>query len=228
MKTALRPRPAAVTSRISPQLSRPRRLVTWNLDPQACCSAHEHATRNDFAGRLAVLKGCACAGDCDERQPYAEAPYFVPSNTVTDAGLAQAMGIAGVHDLFGGVVPHAFIATKAITHPVAGADALQPAGWNPRFAAEIAGSALDGFSCFSRAEARRAGRTLLGAGVVRIKPVTATGGRGQVVARSADALDRCTQSRGTTTARSRSSPSASGHGCHWRRSRARPRCGSGP
>ncbi|ADU37187.1 DUF3182 family protein [Variovorax paradoxus] len=199
MKTALRPRPAATASpapqsqlqsQLQPQ-PQPRSLVTWNLDPAAYCSAHEHATRSEFARRLAVLTGCTYAGDYDERQPYATAPYFVPSNTVTDAGLAQAMGIAGVHDLFGGVVPHPFIATKAITHPVAGAGAPQPAGWNPRFAPEIAGSALAGFSCFSRAEARRAGRTLLGAGVVRIKPVTATGGRGQVVAHSADALDRC-------------------------------------
>ncbi|MDH6169887.1 hypothetical protein M2282_005057 [Variovorax boronicumulans] len=189
MKTALRSRPAASTA--PPQPPPGRSLVTWNLDPQAYCSAHEHATRANFARRLATLTGCAYAGDYDAQQPYAAAPYFVPSNTVTDAGLAQAMGIASVHDLFGGVVPHAFIATKAITHPVAGPDAPRPAGWCPRFATEIAGSALEGFSCFSRDEARSAGRTMLGAGVVRIKPVTATGGRGQVVARDADALDRC-------------------------------------
>lgn len=108
MKTALRPRPAATASpapqsqlqsQLQPQ-PQPRSLVTWNLDPAAYCSAHEHATRSEFARRLAVLTGCTYAGDYDERQPYATAPYFVPSNTVTDAGLAQAMGIAGVHDLF--------------------------------------------------------------------------------------------------------------------------------
>lgn len=69
MKTALRPQPAAATSRTSPPLPQPRSLVTWNLDPQAYCSAHEHATRNDCARRLAVLKGCAYTGDYDERQP---------------------------------------------------------------------------------------------------------------------------------------------------------------
>ncbi|SFP38374.1 DUF3182 family protein [Variovorax sp. 770b2] len=182
-------RPAA--SKPSTPLPPPRSLVTWSLDPDAYCSAHEHATRNDLARRLAALKGCAYAGAYDDRYPYARAPYFVPSNTVTDPGAAQGLGIAGVHDLFGGVVPHAFIATKAITHPVAGPEAPRPAGWCPRFAAEIASSVLDGFSCFSREEARRAGRTLLASGVVRIKPVRATGGRGQVVARSARALDRC-------------------------------------
>lgn len=168
-----------------------RTLVTWELDPQAFRSEHEHATRNDFARRLAVLKGCAYIGPYDERRPYVQAPYFVPSDTVTDARLAGAMGIAGVDDLFGGVVPHAFIATKAISHPVVGADAPRPPGWCARFASEIEGTALNGFSCFSRDEARRAGRELLGTGTVRIKPVCATGGRGQTVARDADALDRC-------------------------------------
>lgn len=168
-----------------------RSVVTWDLDPQDYCSEHEHATRTDFARRLAALKGCAFAGAYDARQQYAQPPYFVPSDTVTDPGLAHAMGIAGVHDLFGGVVPHAFVATKAITHPVTGSDAPRPPGWCTRFATETAGAALAGFSCFSREEARRAGRALLGCGVVRVKPVGATGGRGQVVARDAAALDRC-------------------------------------
>ena len=168
-----------------------RSVVTWDLDPQDYCSAHEHATRTDFARRLAALKGCAFAGAYDPRQRYVPPPYFVPSDTVTDPGQALAMGIAGVHDLFGGMVPHAFVATKAITHPVAGTDAPRPPGWCTRFASEIDGAALAGFSCFSREEARRAGRALLGRGAVRVKPVAATGGRGQVVAMDAAALDRC-------------------------------------
>jgi hypothetical protein len=80
-------RPAA--SKPSTLLFQSRSLVTWSLDPDAYCSAHEHATRNDFARRLAVLKGCA--GDYDERQSYAGAPYFVPSNTVID-GQPRACG----------------------------------------------------------------------------------------------------------------------------------------
>lgn len=175
----------------SASLPLPRSVVTWNLDPQSYCSTHEHATRNDFERRLAAVKGCAYAGAYDHRYPGAPAPYFVPSNTVTDPLLAQAMGISGVHDLFGGVVPHAFIATKAISHPVVGPGAPRPDGWCPRFAVESADTVLDGLSCFSRDEARRAGRALLGSGAVRIKPVRATGGRGQTVARNSQALDRC-------------------------------------
>jgi hypothetical protein len=188
----MNPLPVSGLAAPRPSASMPlrRSVVTWNVDPQAYCSAHEHATRNDFARRLAALKCCIYAGAYDNRCPGLSAPYFVPSNTVTDPLLAQTMGIGDVHDLFGGVVPHAFIATKAITHPVAGFDAPRPDGWCPRFAVESADTVLDGFSCFSRDDARAAGRALLCAGAVRIKPVRATGGRGQAVARSSQALDR--------------------------------------
>jgi hypothetical protein len=168
-----------------------RSVVTWNVDPQGFCSEHERATRAHFAQRLAALMGCSFAGAYDERQPYGCVPYFVPSDTVVDPAQARAMGIVDMDDLFGGVVPYAFVATKAITHPLPGIDALRPVGWSTRLASEIGDTVLPGFSCFSGEEARRAGRALLADGVVRIKPVSATGGRGQVVVRSADALDRC-------------------------------------
>jgi hypothetical protein len=168
-----------------------RSVVTWNVDPRGFCSEHERVTRTHFARRLADLMGCSFAGAYDARHPYRGAPYFVPSDTVTDPAQARAMGIAGVNDLFGGVVPHAFVATKAISHPLPDAHASRPAGWSVRFASEIGDAALPGFSCFSVEEARRAGRALLADGSVRVKPVIATGGRGQFVVASIDALDRC-------------------------------------
>lgn len=169
-----------------------RSVVTWDLDPQDYCCEHEQATRSNIAQRLAVLKGCAFDGAYDARHSYATPPYFVPSDTVTDPALARAMGIAGVDDLFGGVVSHPFLATKIITHPLVDADASRPTGWCTRFAAEISAATLPGFSCFSREEARKAGRKLLQSGAaVRVKPSGATGGRGQVVARDVHALDRC-------------------------------------
>lgn len=168
-----------------------RSVVTWDLDPQDYCREHEQATRSNIARRLAALKGCAFEGAFDARRPYATTPYFVPSDTVTDLLQARAVGITGVDDLFGGVVAHPFLATKVITHPVVDAGASRPAGWCPRFAARISTAALPGFSCFSREEARNAGRELLRSGAVRVKPAGATGGRGQVVAKDVDALDRC-------------------------------------
>jgi hypothetical protein len=182
---------SSATACLSEASAGPRSVVTWNVDPQGFCSEHECATRAHFAQRLAALMGYAFAGAYDEQLPYGCAPYFVPSDTVVDPAQARAMGITGVDDLFGGVVPHAFVATKAITHPLPGIDALRPVGWSTRLAAEIGDAVLPGFSCFSGEEARKAGRALLADGFVRVKPVSATGGRGQVVVRSADALDQC-------------------------------------
>lgn len=168
----------------------PRRVVTWDVRPQGYCSEHEHATRAHFAQRLAALHGWEFAGAYDASQPNLEPLYFVPSDTLTDPQQARAMGIAGVDDLFGGVVPHAFVATKAITHPLIGPDAVRPLGWSAHLAVDIADAALPGFTCFSLDEARVAGRVLLDFGRARLKPVTATGGRGQQVIDSIDTLER--------------------------------------
>lgn len=150
-------------------------VVTWDVEPGAYCSAHERETRAHFARRLATLKGYAYAGDCggragpslraDAPRTYGGHVYFVPSGTVTDPVRARAMGIAGANDLFGGVVEFAFVATKAITHPLPDAGAARPAGWSTHFGHAVAGA-------------------------VRVKPVRATGGRGQTVAHDTAELDR--------------------------------------
>jgi hypothetical protein len=88
-------------------------------------------------------------------------------------------------------VPHPFVLTKAITHPLVQPDAACPAGWSNEFAAHVAGAVLTGFTAFSRADARAAGCALLRLGAVRIKPVRATGGRGQRVVTDAEALLQC-------------------------------------
>lgn len=168
----------------------PRRVVTWDVSPQGFCSEHEHVTRANFAQRLAALQGWEFAGAYDVGQPAQGALYFVPSDTLTDPQHAQTMGIASVDDLFGGVVPHAFVATKAISHPLIGPDATRPTGWSMRLATEIGDAALPGFSCFSTDDARGAGRALFDIGRVRLKQVTATGGRGQQVVDDVDALER--------------------------------------
>jgi hypothetical protein len=167
------------------------RAVTWSTDPQTYCSDHERATRRNFAERLAKLKGLDFAGELDPAAARAHPLYVVPSDTLTSVGLAQSLGIASPHDLFGGVVPHAFVATKAITHGVAGHGAATPAGWAPSVAARVAQSVLKGYSSFSRDDALWAGRRLLEAGPVRVKPVRATGGRGQRVVTTPEALGEC-------------------------------------
>ena len=167
-------------------------VVVWSADPQAYSSDHERATRKNFAERLAALKQFRFAGEYDASRAHENTPlYFVPSDTVSSTQLARSLGISTLHDLFGGVVPYPFVATKAITHPLAGRAAACPEGWAPAFAAAVSDAVLEGYSAFSLEDARWAGRQLLEKGPVRVKPVCATGGRGQTMVTDAEALDAC-------------------------------------
>ncbi len=101
--------------------------------------------------------------------------------------IASRLGIRGEHDLFGAVVPSAFVATKTITHPLLDADSCAPAGWCPEFPRRVADAVLDGISVFARQDALIAGRRLLAFGPVRIKLATGIAGLGQfIVANAAD------------------------------------------
>jgi hypothetical protein len=145
-------------------------------------SDHERATLLAFARQLAQLKGFDPGGFYDPSTRYTGPLYFVPSCTLT-LDEADALGIRGVDDLFGGVVPHAFVATKAISHPLVRAGAATVAGWDPDLAERMGDAVLAGYSAFTHEDARAAGLRLLASGPVRLKPVHASGGRGQSVAR---------------------------------------------
>ena len=152
-------------------------------------SAHEQMTRMEVVRRLARLKGYAVS------EEFAQAPlgpvYLVPSDTLVGTERAQALGIHGRDDFFGGVVPYPFVSTKAITHPLVSADAQAPEGWNPVFSRMVGDAVLPGYTAFTRADAAVAAEELLQAGPVRIKLVRETGGNGQTVARDRAAFDAC-------------------------------------
>jgi hypothetical protein len=139
--------------------------------------------------KLAALKGFAFSGDYHPSCLYPGPVYFVPSETLVGAEVARELGIRGEHDLFGGIVPHAFVATKAITHPLVAPDVYAPAGWSYEFPHRVGNAVLSGFSAFTLEDARRAGGLLIEQGPVRIKPVRAVGGRGQVVIAQAAELN---------------------------------------
>ena len=164
-------------------------VVAYVSDEPAHASEHERITQMEFARRLAALKDYEMGGLHDPSRPYAGHVYFVPGITLT-AGRATALGIRGPGDLFGGVVPHAFVATKVISHPLVAPEATALPGWNPAFGAQVGDAVLDGYAVFNHDDARRAGLRLLASGPVRIKPVRATGGHGQSVARDAAELQR--------------------------------------
>ena len=169
-----------------PQAS-PGVVVEYSPDERSYRHAHERVTRSEIAKRLATLKGFEYAGEYDPSAGYSGPVYFAPSDTLVGVQRANELGIFGEHDLFGGVVPHAFVATKIITHPLVEPDAWAPAGWSHEFGRRVADAVLFGFSVFTLKDAHRAGARLLERGPARIKPVRGTGGRGQtVVSKSTD------------------------------------------
>lgn len=149
---------------------------------------HEAASHETIARQLAALLGMGFGGTY---APAARPPgrlYFVPADVLV-ASAAATRGIRGEQDLFGGVVAHPIMASKAITHPLPGPEALRPAHWSDAFAERVAGVTLPGYTAFTLADARRAGRRLLDTGPVRVKPTDANAGRGQQVADTAGVLD---------------------------------------
>ena len=158
-------------------------VVVHSPDEYSFGHSHERVTRTEIARRLAELKAFSFAGEHDPSRHYPGPVYFVPSDTLVGVEAVNALGIRDEQDLFGGVVPYAFVATKAITHPLVAPDAATPAGWSHEFGDRVRNAVHRGFSAFAMKDALHAGARLLRHGPGRIKPVRATGGRGQVVFR---------------------------------------------
>ena len=150
---------------------------------------HESVCRAEIAAKLAALKGYDFVGDFDPARRYTGPLYFVPSDTLIGFENARKIGIRDEHDLFGGVVPYRFAATKTITHPLVSADAVAPEGWSHEFARRVQDVVLFGFSAFTVADARRAALLVLARGRARVKPACGIGGRGQAVIASPADLD---------------------------------------
>ncbi len=168
---------------------RDRGLVVWlEVAGQRAMAAHERITQMDLARRLADLRGDDYLEVYEPDAVPARRLYFVPCDTLL-ADEARALGIQSTHDLYGGVVPHPFVATKTITHPLVDNAAVAPHGWSACFAERVAGVVLPGFSAFSLADARRAGSRLLAHGAARVKLADGIGGNGQTVVADRTALD---------------------------------------
>lgn len=150
-------------------------------------SSHERAALERHARAIATLLGYQAGGWHEPGRACAGPVYFVPSDTLA-AGQAAQLGIRGPDDLFGGVVPHSFVAGKTISHPLVSSSAVRPQGWSLELEEAAGDAVLSGHSAFSREDALAAGLELLANGAVRIKPAQASGGRGQRVARDAAAL----------------------------------------
>lgn len=167
----------------------PCRVVTCAFDPDDAVSHYVRRRNTALARMIADLMGGHFAGAYQECGSSRRPLYFVPHRTLVGRALAQRVGIRTPDDLYGGVVPCAFQATKAITHRLVGPRAQRPPGWSARFAEAISAAVLPGYTAFRLSEAALAGTRLLRDGAVRIKPTHASGGEGQSVVHSPAELE---------------------------------------
>ena len=159
---------------------------------RACATAdaqmtnlHDTSARTEIVRRIARLCGGEVASAEGTPRP---GQFLVPDDTMLMSA-AAALGIRQENQLYGGVVPERFVATKIISHGLPFADARAPAGWAHDLAANLGDAVLRGFSVFAQADAQAAGRLLLEHGPIRLKDVQATSGRGQTVVRDIAQLD---------------------------------------
>ncbi|WP_201207248.1 DUF3182 family protein [Pseudomonas sp. S37] len=157
------------------------------LDTRENTPEHEHAVHLKLADGLGRLLGCP---PVQPGQPpsAADGYYYLPTETLIDPQRYAAFGIQDEQDLFGGLVPHPYMATKAISHPLPAGGNFPP-GWTDAFARQACDALLRGYTVFSKADARSAAQLLLLDGPLRVKPVLACAGRGQQVINSADELE---------------------------------------
>lgn len=149
---------------------------------QGGSNEHDRASRDVLTDRIARLLGVPNLGPHGLADGAAGTLFFVPGETLTLLE-AEALGIMDAGHLFGGVVPEAFVATKAITHGLVSADAARPAGWSAAMREALGDAVIAGFTAFSIGDALAAGRRLLADGPVRVKETRGKAGLGQYTAR---------------------------------------------
>lgn len=155
-------------------------VVTW--PPGTATATNRHARQIVAIARMiAELKGRAFVGDDREDNRSIGPRYVVPADTIVGMDPARCLGIATPDDLYGGVVPFAFQATKAIAHGIVAASAHRPVGWRVPLARELGRVVLPGYTAFSPWDARVAFERLRRHGPVRAKRGRGAGRQGQAV-----------------------------------------------
>lgn len=151
-------------------------------------AVHEVAVQQALGQNIAQLLDAQFSGQYDSNVHQGSGVYFIPSDTLIGQNNSRALGIESNADFFGGVVDVPFMATKAISHPLLLNPTAQPDRWPELFFKRAEDAVLEGFTVFNGEDAQRAGNLLLMHGSVRIKPVLATAGRGQIVVTGEDQL----------------------------------------
>jgi hypothetical protein len=140
------------------------------------------------AKAIAKLKGYEFGGHYDAACDYSGPLFFVPDDTLL-LDEASRLGIHSSNDLYGGVVPHLFVKTKAITHGLVDRHAERPLGWCTAFAERVREIVLPGYTVFSNRDARVAAGRMLVRGPIRVKKPLSASGKDQTVVTTLNELD---------------------------------------
>jgi hypothetical protein len=149
--------------------------------------AHERSALAAVARAIAEVKHLKFV-ECEDKAPPPSNRFLVPDDTlILDEALE--LDINCPDDFFGGVVPHPFVKTKAITHALVDSRATRPEGWSTDFVQRVQHVVLPGYTVFSTSDARIAARRLLNRGAIRIKEPRAAGGIGQTLVHTVAGLE---------------------------------------
>jgi hypothetical protein len=150
--------------------------------------AHHKVVLDLGAKAIAKIKGYEFGGHYDPAYHYSGPLFFVPDDTLL-LDEASSLGIRSSNDLYGGVVPHLFVKTKAITHGLVDRHAERPTGWSPAFTERVREIVLPGYTVFSNRDARMAARRMLTRGPIRLKKPLSASGKDQTAITTLNELD---------------------------------------
>lgn len=148
---------------------------------------HDQQSREMLVTRLAALLRVPLLGSVADADDVGPDVLLVPRDTLVNETMASRTTLSA-GTLLGGLVPHRFTATKAITHGLIGRDAARPAGWSASMAKRLGDAALQGYTAFTAEDAIEAGRRLLRTGPARVKEVCARASLGQTVVETDEQL----------------------------------------
>jgi hypothetical protein len=149
---------------------------------------HQKVVLEADAKAIAKLKGYDFGEDHGAASVRSGPVFFVPDDTLL-LDEAASLGIRSPDDLYGGVVPYAFVKTKAITHGLVESAAALPRGWSGAFAERVREIVLPGYSVFSAGDARTAAKCMFGRGPIRVKRPLGASGKGQTLVTTANDLE---------------------------------------
>jgi hypothetical protein len=137
---------------------------------------------------IAHVLGYEYGGRHQAAKDYTAPVFFVPDDTLL-VDEASSLGIRGPSDFYGGIVPHPFVKTKAITHGLVEENAERAPGWSPAFAERVSEIVLPGYTVFSAGDARTAAKRMLRRGGIRVKKPLGASGKGQSLVTTLQELD---------------------------------------